>query len=104
MYKVHLFQYKPQCNTVFNVNHGNQGSPITFLMIKLSYSPTCFSLNWPSPGASSTKGNHTIHNLHKIIELFKLNLIVNRNNIVNVYLLLGNDSLKNSRRSKHTEQ
>jgi hypothetical protein len=30
MYKVHLFQYKSQFNTVFNVTPGNQCSPISF--------------------------------------------------------------------------
>jgi hypothetical protein len=30
MYNIHLFQYKPQFNKVFNVNSGNQGSPIIF--------------------------------------------------------------------------
>jgi hypothetical protein len=30
MYKVHLFHYKTQLHTVFNINSGNQGSPITF--------------------------------------------------------------------------
>jgi hypothetical protein len=30
MYKVHLFKYKSEFNTVFNVNPGNQSSPITF--------------------------------------------------------------------------
>jgi hypothetical protein len=28
MFKVHLFQYKSQFNTVFNVNPGDQCSPI----------------------------------------------------------------------------
>jgi hypothetical protein len=32
MYKVHLFQYKSQFNTVFNVNPGNQDSPSPFLV------------------------------------------------------------------------
>jgi hypothetical protein len=36
MYKAHLFQYKSQCNTVFNVNPGNQGSPITFFKMRIS--------------------------------------------------------------------
>jgi hypothetical protein len=31
MYKVHLFQYESQFNTVFNVNPGNQDSPMTFV-------------------------------------------------------------------------
>jgi hypothetical protein len=30
MYKVGLFQYKSQFDYVFNVNAGNQGSPIIF--------------------------------------------------------------------------
>jgi hypothetical protein len=30
MYKVLLFQYKSQFNTVFNINPGNQASPIAF--------------------------------------------------------------------------
>jgi hypothetical protein len=30
MYKVDLFQYKTQCNYVFNIDPGNQGSPIFF--------------------------------------------------------------------------
>jgi hypothetical protein len=29
---IDLFQYKSQFNNVFNVNPGNQGSPITFLI------------------------------------------------------------------------
>jgi hypothetical protein len=32
MYEVHLFQYKSQFNTVFNVNHGNQVSPTTYFV------------------------------------------------------------------------
>jgi hypothetical protein len=30
MYKVDLFQYKSKFNNIFNINPGNQGSPITF--------------------------------------------------------------------------
>jgi hypothetical protein len=32
MYKVNLFHYKNQFNADFNVNPGNQGSPIIFLL------------------------------------------------------------------------
>jgi hypothetical protein len=32
IYKLHLFKYKSQFNTVFDVNPGNQGSPITFFV------------------------------------------------------------------------
>jgi hypothetical protein len=31
MYKVHLFKHKSQFNNLFNINPGNQGSPIIYL-------------------------------------------------------------------------
>jgi hypothetical protein len=51
MYKVHLFQYKSQFNTVFNINPGNQGSPIIFILISVYVSP--------------------VHTLHEIYIKFK---------------------------------
>jgi hypothetical protein len=33
MCKEHLFQYKPKFNTVFNINPGIQGSPMTFIYL-----------------------------------------------------------------------
>jgi hypothetical protein len=36
MYKIHLFQYKSQFNTVFKVNPGNQGSP-KFLSVETEF-------------------------------------------------------------------
>jgi hypothetical protein len=37
MYEVHLFQYKSQFNTVFDINPGNQYSQITFIFLYFSY-------------------------------------------------------------------
>jgi hypothetical protein len=37
MYKVNLFQYKSQCNAVFNVNPGNEDFSIIFVAPKGKY-------------------------------------------------------------------
>jgi hypothetical protein len=41
MYKVQLFQHKSQFNIVFNVNPGNQGSPINFCTKRNSLRCAC---------------------------------------------------------------